>query len=265
MPMEKLKNAKWKILALLLVAGLGLMAAYFEPSLSEGKSCLEIISGSPKFIVFFAIVLIACFVTALCERTNTKYFIWLLVLGFFIGLITQIVGTTNRLWTYQDSFVFIGFSWALAAVTMLGLSFLIAKRLPEINGKVYNVLGLIVLVFAILILLDEYRTKVLLNFWIYYIALFFFAVVITYHMRFSTLLSLILAAWIMGLVSEYMGSSIELWKFCPDLAQSVGEKPLPCWSPPPYLILGCWPLEFIAQVGLSSFISGQNILLDQEK
>ncbi|MGD9078634.1 MAG: hypothetical protein PVG96_04810 [Desulfobacterales bacterium] len=263
--MEKLKIAKWKILTLLLVAGLGLMAAYFEPAISEDKSCLEIILGSPKFIVFFAIVLIICFVTALNKRANTKFFIWLLVLGFFIGLITQIVGTTSRLWTYQDSFVFIGFSWALAAVTMLGLSILIEKLLPEINGKRYNVLGLIVLVFAILIFLDEFRTKVLLSFWIYYIALFFFAVVTTYHMRCSTLLSLFVAAWIMGLVSEYMGSSIGLWKFCPDLAQSGGAEPFPCWSPPPYLILGCWPLEFIAQVGLSSFISGQNILLDQQK
>lgn len=261
--MKQLANAKWKILALILTAGLGLLAAYFEPAISEGKSCLEVILGSPKFIVFFTIVLIACFVTALYEKTNTKYFIWLLVLGFFIGLITQIVGTTNRLWTYQNSFVFIGFSWALAAVTMLGLSFLIAKLLPEINGKRYNVLGSIVLVFAILIFLNEFRTKVLLSFWIYYIALFFFAVATTYHMRFSTLLSLILAAWIMGLFSEYMGSSIGLWKFCPDLAQSGGAKPPPCWSPPPYLILGCWPLEFIAQVGLSSFISRRNILMDQ--
>ena len=201
--------------------------------------------------------------TALYERANAKYFIWLLVLGFFIGLITQIVGTTNRLWTYQDSFVFIGFSWALAAVTMLGLSFLIAKLLPEINGKLYNVLGLIVLAFAMLILLNEYRAKVLLNFWIYYVALFCFAVVTTYHMRFSTLLSLILAAWIMGLVSEYMGSSIGLWTFCQELGQSGGAKPIACWSPPPYLILGCWPLEFIAQVGLSSFLSRQNILMDQ--
>jgi hypothetical protein len=175
------------------------------------------------------------------------------------------VGTTNRLWTYQDSFVFIGFSWVLAAVTMLGLSFLLEKLFRKINGKVYNVLGLIVLGFAILIFLNEFRTKVLLNFWIYYIALFCFAVITTYHMRFSTLLSLILAAWIMGLVSEYMGSSIGLWEFCHELAQSGGAKPLPCWSPPPYLILGCWPLEFIAQVGLSSFISGQNILLDQQK
>jgi uncharacterized membrane protein YczE len=263
--MEKLKNAKWKLLALFLVAGLGLLAAYFERAMPEDKSCLQVILGSPKFIVFFAIVLIACFVTALYERTNTKYFIWLLVFGFFIGLITQIMGTTNSLWTYQDSFVFVGFSWALAAVTMLGLSFLLEKLLSEINGKRYNVLGLTVLVVAILIFLNEFRTKVLLGFWIYYIALFFFAAVTTYHLRFSTLLSLILAAWIMGLVSEYMGSSIELWKFCPELAETGGARPFPCLSPPPYLVFGCWPLEFLAQVGLSSFISRQNILVDQQK
>lgn len=28
-----------------------------------------------------------------------------------------------------------------------------------------------------------------------------------------------------------------------------------CWSPPPYLTFGCWPLEFITQISLKSFIS----------
>ena len=261
--MEKLKDAKWKILALLLVAGLGLLAAYLEPAISKDKKCLEVILGSPKFIVFFALVFIVCFATALYERTNTKFFIWLLLFGFFIGLITQIIGTTNNLWIYKESFVFVGFSWALAAATMLGLSFLINKLFREIDGKTYNILGLIVLILVILIFLNEFRTRVFLDFWIYYFALFVFAVVTTYHMRFSVLLSLILAAWIMGFASEYMGSSIGLWQFYPELVQSEVAKPLTCWSPPPYLTFGCWPLEFLAQVGLSSFISQQNIFKDQ--
>ena len=256
MRMEKLKNAKWKILALLLVAGLGLLAANLE-------GYLEMILGSAKFMVFFAAVFIGCIITALYQDGKTKFFIWLLVFGFFIGLITQMVGTTNGLWIYKESFVFGGFSWALAASTMLGLSFLIKKLFREIDGKVYNILGLIVLALVILIFLNEFRTKVLLDFWIYCLALFVFAVVITYHLRFSTLLSLILAAWIMGFVSEYMGSSIGLWQFCPELAQSEVVRPLTCWSPPPYLTFGCWPLEFLTQVGLSSFISQQNILKNQ--
>ena len=261
--MEKLKNAKWKILALLLVSGLGLLAAYFEPAIPEDKSCLDAILGSPKFMVFFAGVLIVCFATALNRRANTKFFIWLLVLGFFIGLITQMIGTANHLWAYNESFVFGGFSWALAAAAMLGLSFLIKNIFREKDTKIYNILGLIILVLIIIIFLNEFRTTVRLNFWIYYFALFVFAVVITYHLRLATFLSLILAAWIMGWVSESMGASIGLWQFCPGLAQSDAARPVACWSPPPYLVLGCWPLEFLTQVGLSAFISQQNILSDQ--
>ncbi len=260
--MEKLKNAKWKLLALLLVSGLGLLAAYFEPAIPKDKSCLDVILGSPKFIVFFAGVLIVCFATALNGRANTKFFIWLLVLGFFIGLITQMIGTANNLWTYKKSFIFGGFSWALAAVTMLGLSFLIKKLFREINGKAYHIPGLIILVLIIIIFLNEFRTTVRLNFWIYYFALFAFAVVITYHLRLATFLSLILAAWIAGIVSEYMGASIGLWQFLPVTAQSEAAGPFTCRLPPLYLVLGCWPLEFLTQVGLSAFISQQNILED---
>jgi hypothetical protein len=263
--MEKLKNAKWKILALLLTAGLGLLAAYLEPAISEGQSCLDAILGSPKFMVFFAGVFIVCFATALNKMANTKFFIWLLVLGLFIGLITQMIGTTNHLWTYKKSFVFGGFSWALAAVTMLGLYFLITNIFREIDRRAFNILGLIILVLIIIIFLNEFRTTVLLNFWIYYLVLFVFAVVITYHQRFSSLLSLILAAWIMGLVSEYMGASIGLWQFFPDPDQSETAGSFTGRLPPLYLVLGCWPLEFLTQVGLSAFISQHNILEDQKK
>ncbi len=250
--MERLKNAKWKIIALLLVAGLGLLAAYLE-------GYLEMILGSAKFMVFFAAVFIGCIITALYMDGKTKFFIWLLVFGFFIGLITQMVGTTNGLWTYEKSFIFGGFSWALAAVTMLGLSLLIEKYFPEVDRKLYNVFALIVLVLIILIFLSDFRTKVSINFWIYYLALFVFAVVATYHLKSSTLFSIVLAAWVIGFMSEYMGSSTGLWKFCAVSEGSEMAKTIACWTPPPYLVLGCWPLEFITQVGLCSFISRQNI------
>ncbi len=249
--MEKLMEAKWRILALLLIGGLSFLSAFME-------GYLDLILGSGKFMAFFAAVLVGCIFTALYMNGKTNFFIWLLAFGFFIGLLTQMVGTHNGLWVYDGtykSYVFAGFSWAFATATMLGLFFLIKKLFREIEGKVYNVLALMVLVFIITIFLSEFRAKVFLNFWIYYLALFIFGLVVTYHLKFSTLLSLIVTAWIMGLVSEYMGSSIGLWKFCP---QEVGS--IACLSPPPYLTFGCWPLEFITQIGLASFISKTAIL-----
>jgi hypothetical protein len=247
--MQKLKNAKWSILALFIIVGLSFLSAYFE-------GYLNLILGAPKFLIFFAAVLLACIITALYMKT--KFFIWLLVLGFCIGLLTQMVGTYNNLWIYKGtykSYVFAGFSWAFAATTMLGLCFLIKKLFREIDRKVYNVLALIVLLLIIPIFLSELRTKVFLNFWIYHSALFIFGVVATYRLKFSMLLSLILAAWIMGIVSEYMGSSTGLWSFCPTPEGSEIARTIACWSPPPYLTFGCWPLEFITQIGLTSLIS----------
>jgi len=242
--METLKDAKWKIIALLLVAGLGLMAAFLE-------GYLDLILGSVKFMLFFAAVLAGCIITALYMEGKTKFFIWLLVFGFFIGLVTQMVGTTNDLWAYKESFVFGGFSWALAAITMLGLSLFLSKQvLKDMDGKIRNVVALFILFLALPTLLGKMITEVRMNFWIYYFVLFVFAVVVTYHLKLSTLLSLILAAWLMGLMSEYMGSSIGLWKFYPEMTESVA-----CWSPPPYLTFGCWPLEFITQIALTSYIS----------
>lgn len=252
MHMQKLKNAKWKTLALFLFVGLGLIAANLE-------GYLEMILGSAKFMIFFAAVFIGCIITALYQGGKTKFFIWLLVFGFFIGLITQMVGTTNGLWIYKDSFLFIGFSWAFATIAMLGLSLVVKKYFPEVNSKLYNVFALIVLVLIILVFLGDFRTKVSINFWIYYIALFVFAAVTTYHLKSSTLFSIILAAWVIGFISEYMGSSAGLWNFCAVSEGSEMVKTIACWTPPPYLTFGCWPLEFITQIGLCSFISQQNI------
>lgn len=249
---EQLKNAKWKIIALLLVAGLGILAAILEQAFPEGNKILYVILDSPKFIEFFGAVFIVCFVTALYKETETKFFVWLLVLGFFIGVITQMVGTTNDLWAYKRSFVFGGISWALAAVTMFGISLVIRKKaLKKIDNKAYNVVALVIIFLVIPVLLGKVRSEVKLTFWVYYFALFTFALIATYRSSFSALVSCILAAWVMGLISEYMGSSIGLWKFCD------GKWPasIACWFPPPYLVFGCWPLEFLTQKSLSSFIS----------
>jgi hypothetical protein len=251
--MKKLQNAKWSILALFLLGGLSFLSAYLE-------GYLNLILGAPKFLIFFAAVFFGCILTALYQKT--KFFIWVLVFGLFIGLLTQMVGTYNELWVYKGSYLFAGPSWAFAAATMLGLSLLIKKLFREIDTKAYNILALVVLLSIIPVFLGESRTKVHLNLWIYYSVLFIFGVVAAYHFKFSTLLSLILAAWIMGNVSEYMGSSIGLWEFCVSPGGSEIGRNIACWSPPPYLTFGCWPLEFLTQIGLTSFISQENPLQD---
>ena len=259
--MEKLKNvnnAKWSILALFLLGGLFALSAYLE-------GYFDPIVKSNKFLLFFAVVLIICLLTSL--NVNSNFFVWLLILSFFIGLITQIIGTFNNLWIYKEtakSYVSAGFLWAFSAATMLGLSLAIKKLFPVIDRKANNVLCLMVLFLIIPIFLGKLRTGMNLNFWVFYFPLFVFGVVATYRLKFSVLLSLVLAAWIMGNVSEYMGSSIGLWRFCATPEGSETARSIACWSPPLYLTFGCWPLIFLTQMGLSFFLSQEHLNMRSE-
>jgi hypothetical protein len=256
--MQKLRNTRWGIIALFLAGGLFMLAAYLEGD-------FDLIGKSSLFLLLFTTVFAVCFVTSL--NVNYQSFVWLLVFGFFVGLITQMIGTFNNPLSYEGnykSYVSAGFLWAFSAAAMLGLSLAINKVLPEIKGRHYNVASLSVLFLVIPVFLGRLRTAVDLNFWIYYFSIFVFCAVATYRLKFSVLLSLVLAAWIMGYVSECMGSEIGLWRFCavpkdPETVRSVAY-----WSAPPYLTFGCRPLIFLTQVGLSFFLSQEHLNMRPE-
>jgi hypothetical protein len=256
--MQKLRNTRWSIIVLFLLGGLFMLSAHLEGD-------FDLIVKSSLFLLFFTVLFAVCFVTSL--NVNDKFFVWLLVFGFFIGLIAQIIGTFNDLWIYKGnckSYVFAGFLWAFSAAAMLGLSLAIKKLLPETNRRLYNVLCLTVLFLVIPVFLGRLRTAVDLNFWIYYFSVFVFGVVATYRLKFSVLLSLVLASWIMGYVSEYIGSKIGLWRFCATLEDPETVRSIACWSAPPYLTFGCWPLIFLTQMGLSFLLSNEHMNMRSE-
>jgi len=68
--MKKIKDAKWRILALLLLGGLSFLSAHLE-------GYLDLILDSAKFKVFFAAVFVGCILTAFYMNGKTKYFLWL--------------------------------------------------------------------------------------------------------------------------------------------------------------------------------------------
>jgi len=84
-------------------------------------------------------------------------------------------------------------------------------------------------------------------FWIYYISLAGFAILMQARLPFTELLSLILAAWIMGGISEWIGATAQLWYF-----RTV--------APPLFLVLGCWPLEFLVIRGLATRMKGSAMI-----
>lgn len=236
-------------------------------------------------IVFFAAVLGACIITA-CV-ISIRHLLGLILFGFTIGFITQAIGITSDMWCYDHTFIFAALSWSLAAVTMEGISKVIMARLKPITDNPLNVLTILALFAIIPITLalqdhwkyakyrpipkewagkhafeiqkvgteqapcfiygmtPEERAKVEPNvpFWVYYISLLGFAIVMHYHISFTELLSLILAAWIMGGIAEWIGATAKLWYFRTETL------------PPLFLVLGCWPLEFLVIRGLATRMS----------
>ncbi len=83
---------------------------------------------------------------------------------------------------------------------------------------------------------------------IYYISLAGFAILMQAGVPLTELLSFILAAWIVGGISEWIGATPRLWHF-----RTAAFPPL-------FLFLGCWPLEFLVIRGLATRMKGSATL-----
>jgi hypothetical protein len=264
--MEKNDKNLLKILLLLGLSALLLVCAILEGYASN-------LTG--YIIAFFAAVLAACIVTAF--TISFAHLVGLILFGFVIGFLTQAIGITSDLWCYDRTFIFAAFSWSLAAVTMEGISRLIQYKLKPLKDPPLNVLMILALLGALVVTLvlqdhwkyakyrptpgewverqesriqgacfihQEMPAKSDLEpnepFWIYYISLAGFAILMQARVPFTELLSFILAAWIMGGISEWIGATAKLWHF-----RTAAFPPL-------FLVLGCWPLEFLVIRGLAT-------------
>jgi hypothetical protein len=254
---------------------LGLSALLLVSAVLEGYTSYLTV----YVIAFFAVVLAACIVTAF--TICTAHLVTLILFGFVIGFLTQAVGITSDLWCYDRTFIFAAFSWSLAAVTMEGISRIIRYKLKSLRDPPLNVLMILALLGTLLVTLalqdhwkyakyrpppkewmekqefgiqgscfinQEMPVKSNLEpnepFWIYYISLAGFAILTQARVPFTELLSLILAAWIMGGISEWIGATAKLWHF-----RTVVFPPL-------FLVFGCWPIEFLVIHGLATRMKG---------
>jgi hypothetical protein len=262
---------------------LALAALLLTSAVVEGyANCLQ-----GYVIAFFAVVVAGCVGVSLAMPF--RFLLSLILLGFVIGFFTQAIGVTSDLWCYDKTFVFAALSWSFAAVVMEGISATIRSRLRPLEDKPVNVVIILLLFFVIPVTLrvegnyweyavhrpvprevaenDGYGAEKActeksecfvckagdegdegcdsqrepnLPFWFYYLSLVGFAIATNYHRTLTELLSFVLAAWIMGGLSEWVGASAGLWHF------RTGAMP------PLFLVLGCWPLEFLAIRGLAS-------------
>jgi len=278
--MEKNDNNLFKILLLLAVSALLLVSAVLEGY----ASCL-----TGYVIAFIAVVLAGSIVTAF--TICFAHLVGLVLFGFVIGFLTQATGISSDLWCYDRTFIFSLFSWSLAAVTMEGISRIIQYKLKSLTDHPLNVLMILSLLGTLLVTLalqdhwkyakyrptpgewmerqesgiqgtcfvhqeipakgsEQFKSKLEPNepFWIYYISLVGFAILMQARVPLTQLLSLILAAWIMGGISEWIGPAAKLWHF-----RTVAFPPL-------FLVLACWPLEFLIIRGLAIRMKGSGTI-----
>jgi hypothetical protein len=92
-------------------------------------------------------------------------------------------------------------------------------------------------------------------FWSFYAMLFIAGIYASIRMDFPIFAGIVVAAWIVGNPSEYVGSvTCNVWTFThnPDY-------------PPFFLLFSCWPLEILAQYLLSAFLANEALDKDTVK
>jgi hypothetical protein len=103
------------------------------------------------------------------------------------------------------------------------------------------------LFLLILLTLGKYRSGAGALFWGFYLLLLVAGIIMALRVDFSVFLGLILTTWLMSNISEYVGSvPSQAWSFTHNTDY-----------PPFFLVMGCWPLEILAQYSLSAYLADE--------
>jgi hypothetical protein len=171
------------------------------------------------------------------------------------GYVTQVVGVGQGFWYYtgpRQSYLFVPFIFAFAALCMYGLTTKLFGRLlqPLVNTEARwpNLLIVCVLFGLLLATVTHPLAQIGWAFWIYYLFLFLFGLFVSLQMNCSTLLGLISSAWIVGGSGETLGAQSGLW-----LYENASA------SPPLFLILTSWPLEFLLHYSMSGLLAQEKL------
>lgn len=178
-----------------------------------------------------------------------------LILGIFIiEYIKETIGMVSGMWTYHaggGQYNFGVWAWVLGGLVAYTVSIKIVIRLiRKLKFRFPGWLNQVLVVLAgllVWLLLGDYRHGAGTSFYLFYILLFVLAFYVSFKMDFPVLAGIVVSAWIVGGPSEYMGSVASgVWTFTYD----------PHY-PPLFLLLGCWPLEILAQYSLSAFLANE--------
>lgn len=207
-----------------------------------------------KITPLFWITLIAGFsiCTWLALKISTIRFVSLLLVIFIIEYIKETIGIRAGFWRYNGisgSHNFGVWAWVLGGVVSYALATRVIIRVTrklKISWPRWLKPATVLLVASIIPLkLGDYQSGADWMFWLFYTVLLIAAIYASLKMEFPVLVGIIIASWIIGNPSEYVGSTnSEVWTFTHNLNY-----------PPLFLLFGCWPLEILAQYSLSAYIA----------
>lgn len=201
------------------------------------------------FVIFGSVIILFDFYVV-CFQMSTKRLLSLIPVAGTTGYITQMVGTGSDIWVYTNegkTFFVAIFMFIFVAIAMYGLTAkMLTLPVPPViktNRKWLFATCWIVFLFAFLVITSQrFKQTITLWFWVYYSLLFVFALYSSFKFTGRKIICITIAAWIIGLASEYLGSQAGIWLFANNNV------------PPAFLVVGAWPLEFTFHYCFSAMI-----------
>ncbi|NUQ73982.1 MAG: hypothetical protein HUU21_10530 [Polyangiaceae bacterium] len=201
----------------------------------------------------------------LARTSSTERFMALSLSIFVMEYIKESMGIRAGLWEYHGDtgrYAFGVWVWVLVGLDAhtLAMRFLhpqFQKRLQMLHRipRWVSPLSLAVISLSIPLLLGPNVRGVGVFFWIFYSILLIIGCITAFRVGFMGFASFVLVAWAVAAPSEIAGS----------VASGVWTYPHDKDGPPLFLIVGCWPLEILAQAGLAGLFMGETILSPMDK
>jgi uncharacterized protein (DUF362 family) len=190
-------------------------------------------------------------------RTTTARLLALLTLVFFMEYTNQTIGIASGLWQYHGvggQYVFGVMAWLVAACSAqalsTGVTIPLVRRLHLRTPRWLTSVLVLALLALIPLTAGRYGSSMGVSFWCFFGLVGVIAMLAAQQMPIHVFVGVVLSAWFVGGLSEYVGSaSSGCWTF-----------PYNPHYPPFYLVVGCWPLEILVQFSVSAFLAGEPVV-----
>lgn len=227
-----------------------LMAITLFTAFHEGYIPLISVPFWSVLIVGFAVCIWLAF------SISTRRLLSLILVIFVVEYIKETIGIRSEMWTYHGTDGLYNFglwAWVLGGLTVYTLSIRVLigliKKLEIRSPRCANPIILMLIASLIPLTLGDYRSGAGFLFFSFYAVLLVVSIHACARMDFPIFAGIVITAWFVGNISEYMGSVASgIWTFTysPDY-------------PPIFLLFGCWPLEILVQYSLSAFLAAESL------